>query len=311
MTHKYFKRLLFCLLIICFTVAIPGAQANPLNCNCQEENRDLRLITPAQAGPDVQELQMILQRLGYYTGEISGTYGSSTEAAVKKLQVWLGLQASGVFGAEERGALAISLAHESIGLASSAPPAGELRIEIDIEKKTLTLLVDDQIYKVYPCAVGKTSTKSPVGEWRIIQKGTHWGGGFGTRWLGLNVPWGIYGIHGTNNPNSIGTAASAGCIRMQNRDVEQLYPWISVGTRVSIIGPFPRTCISTPLRIGQSSKEVQTLQLTLREAGFNPGYTDGRYGPDTAAAVNRLQAHYGLRPTGQADNNVLTLLGLR
>ena len=47
----------------------------------------------------------------------------------------------------------------------------------------------------------------------------NWGGGFGTRWLGLNVPWGIYGIHGTNQPWSIGTQASAGCIRMFNRHV--------------------------------------------------------------------------------------------
>ena len=99
--------------------------------------------------------------------------------------------------------------------------------------------MDDQVFKVYPCAVGKSSTKSPVGEWRIIQKGTNWGGGFGTRWLGLNVPWGIYGIHGTNNPRSIGTAASAGCVRMQNRDVEEIYPWISVGTGFLLSGPFP------------------------------------------------------------------------
>ncbi len=311
MRRRYCKRAFFCLLVLCFALTTPKALANPLHCNCPDENRDLRLTTPAQTGPDVEELQTILKELGYFSGEVTGKFGTATEAAVKKLQAWLHLPASGVFGAKEREALTISLAHESIGTTNPAPPPGELRIEIDTEKKTLTLLVDDQIYKVYPCAVGKSSTKSPVGEWRIIQKGTNWGGGFGTRWLGLNIPWGIYGIHGTNNPSSIGTAASAGCIRMQNRDVEQLYPWISVGTRVSIIGPFPRIPVTHPLHIGQSSPEVQMLQLTLREAGFNPGYTDGRYGEDTAAAVSRLQAYYGLRPTGQADYNVLALLDLR
>ncbi len=310
MRHKYLRHVFISLLAICLTIANPTTYANPLHCGCQEDCRDLLVTSPAISGLDVQELQAILHELGYFGGEITGTYGMATEAAVKELQAWLGLETSGVFGAQEREALTVLLAHESISGANPAPPAGELRIEIDIEKKTLTLFADEQVYKVYPCAVGKSSTKTPVGEWRIIQKGTNWGGGFGTRWLGLNVPWGIYGIHGTNNPRSIGTAASAGCIRMQNKDVEQLYPWISIGTRVSIIGPFPRTRISSPLRTGQSSKAVQTLQLTLREAGFNPGYTDGRYGPATEAAVCRLQAYYGLRPTGQADNNVLALLDL-
>lgn len=313
MPYRYHKLFLICLCLcsLAFVTIVPRAHAIPLHCNCGEEDRDLRLTTPAQQGPDVEELQIVLKELGYYEGEINGTFGAATEKAVKKLQTWLQLPADGIFGAKEREALTISLAHESIHTSTPGPPPGELRIEVDTEKKTLTLLVDDQVFKVYPCAVGKPSTKSPVGEWRVIHKSTNWGGGFGTRWLGLNVPWGIYGIHGTNKPNSIGTAASAGCIRMHNRDVEEIFPWISVGTRVSIIGPFPRIPVKSPLKIGQNSKEVQMLQLILREAGFNPGSTDGRYGPDTATAVSKLQAHYGLRPTGEADTNVLFLLGLR
>ncbi|HBK86484.1 MAG TPA: hypothetical protein DDZ53_10685, partial [Firmicutes bacterium] len=78
-------------------------------------------------------------------GEITGTYGMATEAAVKELQAWLGLETSGVFGAQEREALTVLLAHESISGANPAPPAGELRIEIDIEKKTLTLFADEQV----------------------------------------------------------------------------------------------------------------------------------------------------------------------
>ena len=54
-----------------------------------------------------------------------------------------------------------------------------------------------------------------------------------TRWLGLSKPQ--YGIHGTNNPASIGTMASLGCVRMYNRDVEELFPQVSVGTTVEII----------------------------------------------------------------------------
>ena len=47
--------------------------------------------------------------------------------------------------------------------------------------------------------------------------------------MGLNNPG--YGIHGTNNPSSIGTAASLGCIRMHNHHVEELFPLVSISTQ--------------------------------------------------------------------------------
>ncbi len=45
----------------------------------------------------------------------------------------------------------------------------------------------------------------------------------------------IYRIHGTNEPSSIGKAASSGCIRMQNGDVEELYNFVKLGTVVTVI----------------------------------------------------------------------------
>ncbi|HYF81796.1 MAG TPA: L,D-transpeptidase [Clostridia bacterium] len=50
--------------------------------------------------------------------------------------------------------------------------------------------------------------------------------------MGLTAP--SYGIHGTNNPASIGTAASNGCVRMFNKDVEDLFNNVGVGTVVRI-----------------------------------------------------------------------------
>jgi len=43
-----------------------------------------------------------------------------------------------------------------------------------------------------------------------------------------------YGIHGTNNPRSIGTSVSHGCIRMRNEDIETLFRIVDVGTPVYI-----------------------------------------------------------------------------
>ena len=94
---------------------------------------------------------------------------------------------------------------------------------------------------------------------------------------------------------------------MHNRDVEEQYLWIKAGTR-SRLSASPRLRIVSLYALG-NSKEVQVLQLPA-EAGFNPGYTDKRMDP-TQKLLNRLQIHYGLRPTGHADNNVLSLLDLR
>jgi hypothetical protein len=44
-----------------------------------------------------------------------------------------------------------------------------------------------------------------------------------------------YGIHGTNRPKSIGTAASHGCIRMRNQDVEDLFARVEVGDAVELL----------------------------------------------------------------------------
>ena len=99
--------------------------------------------------------------------------------------------------------------------------------------RTLTLYKDNKVYKVYPVAVGKGSTPTPRGTFRIINKQVNPGGPYGARWLGLSAR-GI-GIHGTNMPGSIGGPVSHGCIRMYNRDVIELSSLVPVGTVVKIV----------------------------------------------------------------------------
>ena len=188
--------------------------------------------------------------------------------------------------------------------------SGEVSLFIDAYKKQLKVLVDGKLYHTFSVAVGKSSTKSPVGEWAIIEKDANWGGGFGDRWMGLNVPWGKYGIHGTNKPYSIGTAASHGCIRMFNRDVKKLYQWVEIGTRVKIIGTRDQIEITHSLRPGQVGEDVLLLQERLRKFGFNPGYTDGRFGGSTKQAVKEFKYIYGLKNDLIIDQNVFYILNL-
>ncbi|WP_159882173.1 L,D-transpeptidase [Paenibacillus puerhi] len=106
------------------------------------------------------------------------------------------------------------------------------RIIVDLSERTLYLLDGNQVVNGYPIGIGKMLTQTPQGEYTIINKVPNPGGPFGAFWLGLSRPH--YGIHGTNNPSSIGTMASHGCIRMHNRDVLSLSRLVSIGTRVTI-----------------------------------------------------------------------------
>jgi lipoprotein-anchoring transpeptidase ErfK/SrfK len=108
-------------------------------------------------------------------------------------------------------------------------------ITVNTAARKMTLFRDGKIFKTYPIAIGKPSTPTPKGNFRIINKAHNPGGPFGARWLGLSAPNGDYGIHGTNNPSSIGKAVSNGCIRTYNNNIIELYNTVPVGTPVKII----------------------------------------------------------------------------
>ncbi|SEH91565.1 LysM domain-containing protein [Halobacillus karajensis] len=106
------------------------------------------------------------------------------------------------------------------------------RIDVSINNRRLRLYKNGTIQKEYPIAVGRMLYDTPTGEFYIINKAPNPGGPFGTMWMSLSKQH--YGIHGTNAPDSIGKAVSKGCIRMYNKDVEELSQIIPVGTPVSI-----------------------------------------------------------------------------
>lgn len=105
-------------------------------------------------------------------------------------------------------------------------------ITVDLSERRLYLLDGNKVVKSYPVGVGTMLTATPVGRFRIVNKVPRPGGPFGSLWMGLSKPH--YGIHGTNNPSSIGKWVSHGCIRMHNRDVNELAAKVPIGTPVMI-----------------------------------------------------------------------------
>jgi lipoprotein-anchoring transpeptidase ErfK/SrfK len=105
-------------------------------------------------------------------------------------------------------------------------------IVVSLGKHQLYLLEDRKVVRAYPVGIGKMLTGTPTGAFRIINKAPNPGGPFGAMWMGLSKPH--YGIHGTNDPQSIGKQVSKGCIRMYNTDVLELSRKVPIGTIVTI-----------------------------------------------------------------------------
>lgn len=133
-----------------------------------------------------------------------------------------------------------------------AVPERAFRIEISRSGRWLKVFYAGELAKEYPICVG-AGNNTPVGHFHIESKAVwpswraYWGelipGGsrrnpLGARWLGTTARgrvtgWPI-GIHGTNQPSSIGQRISGGCIRTYNHHAIELYETIPIGTAVWI-----------------------------------------------------------------------------
>lgn len=188
-----------------------------------------------------------------------------------------------------------------------------LSILIEVDRKILYLIDMDtnEIIKKYVVATGKPDSPTPLGTFKIVEKAA-WGGGFGSRWMGLNVPWGKYGIHGTNKPGSIGYNASAGCIRMRNQDVEELYSMVKHETIVTLVsgeyGPFSHGFRT--IRPGDRGADVREVQKRLKQKGYYEGSIDGVYGDGMKSALINFLKDNNMAITDNIGPNIYEELGI-
>ena len=169
------------------------------------------------------------------------------------------------------------------------------KILVDVEESKMYVFENDVCTKTYTCAGGKYSTPSPIGTWTIVSK-VKWGEGFGGSWLGFNVPWGKFGIHGTTEVYSVGWASSHGCIRMNNKEVAELYNYIPIGTKVTIVDGSYREFGKgfRSLKSGMYGSDVKQIQEKLKELGFFQGTPNGVFGAETENAVQKYCKANGL-----------------
>lgn len=133
-------------------------------------------------------------------------------------------------------------------LASASQGQDSLKIVINLPSRVLMLYKGQTLLETYAVGIGTPENQTPLGSYRVVSKEKNpvWikpGDGpqvriesgpenpLGYRWIEFD---GLYGIHGTNRPESIGGYVSNGCVRMREEDVEALYDQISIGTPVEI-----------------------------------------------------------------------------
>ena len=130
------------------------------------------------------------------------------------------------------------------------PLVGDPYIIVNKQTNELAFINNGMIEGVFPVATGISEELTPEGEFSIVVKAVNPyyrkknipGGSpnnpLGSRWIGFDAKetdGRIYGVHGTNNPLSIGRYITQGCVRMQNKEVEALFNKVPIGTKILIV----------------------------------------------------------------------------
>lgn len=140
----------------------------------------------------------------------------------------------------------------AVTASTSEPPlVNVVTLLLKLKEKKVYVYRGDKLVTKYPVAIGKKGWETPTGEWQVMEKiknpaWTSFKTGevlppstknpLGSRWIGFWTDGqDVIGFHGTANVKSIGTAASHGCVRMLDRDVQALFPLVKVGTTVKVV----------------------------------------------------------------------------
>ena len=146
-------------------------------------------------------------------------------------------------------ALLVAFSSNPIWPLGENPLPGDPFLIINKATNEVAFINDDRVQTVVSAATGKTEELTPEGLFTVTVKAKNpyyrksniTGGDpenpLGSRWIGFDAnetDGRMYGLHGTNNPNSIGKYVSQGCVRLQNEAIESLYNFIPIGTKVLV-----------------------------------------------------------------------------
>lgn len=207
--------------------ALSALEARPGDPGIEGFLSDLAMPLLASQRPMPEKTEHVVQS-GDYLGKLAATYNTPVALIAK---------ANNIQGA-------IIRIGETLRLFDGNQHVFALTVSKSRNDVLVTL--NGRFFKRYRAATGRNS-KTPVGTFKITDKIVHpaWhkpgapaipyghpDNLLGTHWLALDLPG--YGLHGTWEPDSIGSQASDGCIRLLNDHIEELYTILPKGTLVTI-----------------------------------------------------------------------------
>ncbi|NET36255.1 MAG: L,D-transpeptidase [Cyanothece sp. SIO1E1] len=126
----------------------------------------------------------------------------------------------------------------------------EIEVVLKLSERTVYVYRGDEIQATYPVAIGRRGWETPTGRFQVMSllENPGWtnpltgqisppgpNNPLGERWIAFWTDGRDYiGFHGTPNRNSVGRAASHGCVRMFNEHVRELYKMVRLGTSVTV-----------------------------------------------------------------------------
>jgi hypothetical protein len=188
----------------------------------------------------------------------------------------------------------VATAQQASNLLHDPTTKSARQVVVSIPDRKLALVEDGRTLKVYAVAVGAPESPSPEGEFKVITRienptfykpGTVIEPGkdnpLGTRWIGINRKG--YGIHGTNVPASIGKAASHGCIRMNQGDLEELFAVLRPGDVVHIRAERDEEVARVMAPEPVDTQSVEASEMAAAFAAKEDASPSTRVGPDFAS----------------------------
>ena len=213
-------------------------------------------LKSGSSGKLVKQVQERLLELGYYEGQVNGSYEKHTIRAVKKFQTQNGLDDTGVVD-EETWNLIFNDVHIVLPDATPKPTAPPpFHIVVDVANQVTSVYGRDEkgeytvVVRQMLCSTGMKATPSDVGDW--VLNGRHatwcifpkWGNSYARYWTQINSSIAFHSPIYTAVSNSamkissykkLGQRASHGCIRLSVWDAKWIYDNVGKGTVVSIV----------------------------------------------------------------------------
>lgn len=184
------------------------------------------------------------------------------------------------------------------------------KVFIDVTENRLYVMKNDAVVKSYPISTGMQNMLSPIGMWKV-QKMSKEDKSTGGYFIGIDIPWGVYGICSTDM-KTVKNSNSQGFIKMFNDDVEELYKIVDKNTPVQIYGgpygPFGNGF--RRISPGDRGADVYEIEKRLKTLGYYGGNVNGIYDDNLKTAIHKYQKHNRLQTSDSVGSDFYIKLGI-